>query len=385
MKRIVRWSFKTLVILVLLGVPTALVMVIAMRPKKTVPYVPPSRANVEVVTVRRDTLDDVVVLPMCAETVEEGFVRVSAETSGAVTWLGPKEGEAVKAGDVILRIDTERLEAELASAQAGYVEAKQKHDRIRQLYEGAHISKDQLDTARAAFDRAAAAVQLAEVNVRKATVTSPIAGTVDRRYAALGEYVTPGMRLFDVVNVARLYAVVDVPERDRQYVEPGQMMTLTFENVVTRNPGNPLVVSEARVRSVSDMGSSATRTYRAKVEFDNADGRVKPGMLGTARICRCAWPDVIVVHRDFIVSSEGEKLVYVAADGKALARRVELGFTDGERFAVRSGLVGGERIIREPRQLTPGQPVRIRSIDGALAPEESDAAPEASMKGTAQP
>ncbi len=195
MKRALRWILKGLVILVMLSVPTCLALVVALRPARQAPYVPPKRVNVEVTTVRRETLDDVVSLPAVVEAKEDGFVRVSAEIPGVVTRIGRKEGEKVAAGEAVVRIDTERLEAELATVKASWVEAKQKYDRVKQLSEGGHISKDQLDTARAALDRAAAAVQMAEVTLKKGVVPSPIAGTVDRRYVGEGEYVTPGMRL----------------------------------------------------------------------------------------------------------------------------------------------------------------------------------------------
>ena len=237
MKRAFRWTLKTLIILAMLSVPAGLAMSIALRPAKQAAYVPPKRVNVEVSTVRRQTLDDVVSLPMAAEAKEDGFVRVSAEIAGAVRWIGRKEGDTVTAGEAVVRINTEHLEPELATANASWVQAKQQHDRVNQLSAGGHISKEELDTARAALDRAAAGVQMVEMTVKKGVVASPIGGTVDRRYVNQGEYVTPGARLFDVVNVGRLYAVVNVPERDRQFVAPGMTMALTFENVTSPKIG----------------------------------------------------------------------------------------------------------------------------------------------------
>ncbi len=80
MKRVVRWLLKTAVILVLIGIPTTLVVVLVTRPPKKTPYVAPKRANVEVVTVRRDTLDDVVV-PACSakssRDTASGYVSMS--------------------------------------------------------------------------------------------------------------------------------------------------------------------------------------------------------------------------------------------------------------------------------------------------------------------
>lgn len=355
----------TLVIVVgLLAMPVGLVALLRARGERRRPYVPPRRANVDVVTVRRQDIDDLVVLPVVAECPEGHNVTVAAEIAGKVEWVGPRDGDSVKQGEVIVRIDTDALKAELDEEKASYTEGKLKYERINSLYEGTHASEDQLETARAAFERVAAQVTQAEVALEKGTVKSPIAGRVDRRYVDAGEYLLPGQRIANIVNIEKLYAVVEIPEADRQYLGRDMRVLLRFEKVRAVNPGTPYLVPNAVVRSVSDVGDPLTRTYRTQIEFDNRLGVIKPGMIGTVTFRRRKVENQVVVPKDFIVSSENERLVYVVADDRAIARPVVLGLTDGERFRVLKGLEPGELIVRDPRQLTPGDLIEVQSIDG---------------------
>jgi len=185
-----------------------------------------------------------------------------------------------------------------------------------------------------------------------------------------------------VVNIDRLYAVVHVPEADRQHVSPGMTVQVTFTRV-TGEKGAPFVDAKAVVRSVSEVGDVMTRTYRAQIAFDNTAHKVKPGMIGTVAILRRALVDVVCVPKDVVIANENEKLVYVVTDGRAVARRLALMVvTDGKRLVVEKGLEAGERVIRDPRYLRAGEPVRVQSIDGKKV---KDASADATGAGEAGP
>ncbi|HUW59164.1 MAG TPA: efflux RND transporter periplasmic adaptor subunit [Planctomycetota bacterium] len=396
MKRMVRIGIKLAIMFVLIGAPVGLVMTMKLRPVTRQPYVAPRRTDVEVSTVRTDVLKDLVVLPVVAACPEDRFVKLAAEMSGKVVRVHKRDGDSVEKGETIIQIDTEMLEAQLNEAVAAVEEAKaaveeakatiteaqKQHERALELFQkrfGSEENRDaaraQLDRARAGLTRAEAAEVRAKAGVTVATVArergnvrSAIRGTVNRRYVDEGGFVAVGQVVAEVVDVSRLYAVVDIPERDRQHVDVGAQVALTFRNVRTGNPGGAYVEQEARVRSVSDIGDQTTRTYRTQIEFDNPRGLIKPGMLGTVQLQRGESPEKVVVPKDYIVPSEGETLIYVAAGDQAVARRVLLGLTDGRRFVVEAGLQPGELIIRGARGLASGELIRIRRIDGKDVP-----------------
>jgi RND family efflux transporter MFP subunit len=361
----VRGAVKFAITVVLLAIPTTIVVVLASRDEKPKETMPPTPANVEVITVRRGDFADMTRLPVVAETPEGGMVKLGSEAEGRVVWVGKRDGEAIREGEAILKVDKETLDALLAEARASFDEAKIKYERVKKLFASNHISQDQLDTARAAYERLGAMVKVAEVAVSKATLRSPIDGIVDRRYVEVGEYLQRGALVADIVNTERLYAVVEIPERDRQFVAAGMPVhRLEFDRIRTANPGGPFTPKGAVVQSVSQIGDERTRTYRTQIAFDNSEGLVKPGMIGTVLIQRPVVQNQVIIPIDFIVSSENDRMVYVASDGEVEARPIQLGLTDGRRCVILSGVSEGERIIRGPGRLRPGEPIRVVSVDG---------------------
>ena len=355
---------QMLVVAVILSVPVAVLALVLGRSPEESPEVQPSRANVEVITAKRGTMVVSVELPMVADCVEDCNVTLGAEVPGRVVWVGKNEGDKVTKGEAIIKVDTEALKAQLKEVEAGRKEALLRYNRVKNLFEGKHSSQEVLEGARAGLDRLVAQSEQISVTMRQATVRSPLDGKIEKRYVAFGKYVKIGESVADVVNIDRLYAVVDIPERYRERAMPGLKVSVRFDNARSRNPGTPFVYEGAVVRSVSEVADSLTRTFRAQVEFDNNGYRVKPGMLGTVRFESSPITGFVLVPRDFIVPKENDKLVYVVEDGKVVARTVSLGYFDGEKYVVHSGVAEGDLLIRNPRAVSPGELATVRSIDG---------------------
>jgi membrane fusion protein (multidrug efflux system) len=282
---------------------------------------------------------------------------------GTVAWVGKKEGEKVAKDEPVIKLDTAIFQSQYDLANAKYKLSKLSLDRTKQLYESKNASKDQLDRAQAEYDANAAALENAAIMIKKCVIASPIDGMLERCTVSVGEYVGTGQQVGDVVRTDKLYAVVQVPEQDRQYVQPGMQTGLRFSNVKTHNPGGPFETLGV-VRSVGDVGQDISRTYRTKVEFDNPGNLVKPGMVGTAVILRGQLDNVVFVEKDRIVSSEGTQLVYIARDGVACPRQVQLGITNGTLFYVAKGLEAGEQILKDPRGVSGGELIEIQTVDG---------------------
>ena len=227
-----------------------------------------------------------------------------------------------------------------------------------------------MEVVQALRDRALAKLEEARIAIKKATVRSPIKGTVDRRYVNVGEFLNRDQLLVDVANIERLYAVVHVPEKDRQFVYPGKEMRLFLDRLKTPNPGEPEEIV-AKVRSISNIGDEQTRTYRAQAEFINPHGHVKPGMIGKAVMARQLVPLAMAINWDWIRPVSGEYVVYVEVAGAAMPRRVRLGITDGHRVEVTDGLIPGERVVTDPRLLTGGDLIRVCEVDGVEIKQES--------------
>jgi len=302
-----------------------------------------SRAiRVRVEEVRPTPLKDILTLP--AETEARHDLRLSAERPGRVEWVGVTEGDKVEEGDVLIKIDLNSLAAALDRAQANYDMAKSTAERRRQLHSNRVLSKEELDQAETELRTAQSDLRTARVEYDQGIVRAPISGTIEAVHADPGEYVKAGDVVMDMVDSETLYINVNVPEMDIRFIRPGDKARVTVD-------AWPDAHWTGTVDFVSRKADAATKTFRVRVVVDNADGRIRPGMIARARFVRRMIPDAVTAPLFAVLDKGGERLVFVVEDGRAVARTVELGVIDDERVQILTGLTPGDRLIIEGQSL----------------------------------
>lgn len=287
-------------------------------------------------------LQDILVLP--AETEAEDDVALSSERAGRVEWVGVTEGDEVTQGQVLVKIDLNSLAAALDRAQANYDLAMTRAERRRQLHKNRVLSKEELDHAETELLKAASDLRTAKVNYEQGIVRAPISGTVERVQVDEGEYVKAGDVVVDIVNSRTLHLEVNVPEMDVRFIQPGDKARVTVD-------AWPDAHWTGVVDFVSRRADASTKTFRVRVVVDNSDGRIRPGMIARARFVRREIEDAVTAPLFAVLDKGGERLVFVAEEGKAVARTVELGVIDGERVQVLMGLAPGDQLIVEGQSL----------------------------------
>lgn len=297
---------------------------------------PGHRVQVRVQRVQPMTLLDVLTLP--GETEPDADVVLSAETEGAVAWVGPEEGQRVARGEVLMRIDVAAKRAKLEQAEVSSRLAELQAGRRERLYRENVLSREELDESRSSLDVARATAAEARAEYSQGEVRAPIAGVVETLDADPGEFVTVGQRLLELVDRDVVRVVVSVPELDVRYIAPGSEADVT----VDAWPGRRW---KGRVDFVSAKADSGTRTFSARVLVDNADGAIRPGMLARASFLRREVENAVAVPLSALQDKGGERLVFVEEGGLARARAVELGVIQGGLVQVLSGLEPGESLI----------------------------------------
>ena len=323
---------------------------------------PDARRNVHVVTLRPRSITEYIRVPCSVNACD--FVTLSAEVAGQIKWAGPDEGDAVKKGQAIVKVDTARFDAAVARARASLKLAESNYRRVKSLTDSNTLSKEALDRAIAEKETAEAALQTAEIDLEKASIESPLSGRVERRYVEAGEYLTPGTRVADIVSITRVEVTFEIPERDISHVATGKEAELAFESLADPATGEPYA-RVLPVTAVADVADATTRTYTARVLMDNGDERLKPGMIGRARLKRLTRSGVLVVPNSAVVSRKGLHTVWVVdGDGNATERKVTFGVTDGVRVEITDGLRAGDRLVVEGRMnCMEGKPVTIVKSD----------------------
>ncbi len=263
--------------------------------------------------------------------------QVVAKTSGVALEVLVEEGQTVRAGQVLVRLDPDRarLQAAQSSAQMRKLEANFK--RAQQLEAQQMVSANDLDQLRYDLENARAVNRLANLELSYANVVAPISGVIASRDIKPGNFVQINSPIFRIVDTARLEATLNVPEREITKLRAGQTVELTVDAL----PGRRFTGTVDRVAPVVDTGSG---TFRVVAGFEG-DGELQAGMFSRLAIRYDQREDALVVPRRALLEDGGEPAVYAVREGKASRVPLELGYSDGGWVEVRKGLAEGEAVV----------------------------------------
>lgn len=307
---------------------------------------------VAVITAAPSVVEDVLILPGQTEAWQD--VLLSAEQSGIVEWIGPREGAKVAKGELVAQIDRAALKAALDRAEAAFALADALYQRRKRLADRNIINQEALDHAETDRSVAEGNLKQARVEYERAFVRSPIRGRVNRLYVDEGEFVNRGEALVDLVNVDRIEIKLNVPEMDVRFFRRGQEARVRVDAL-------PEAAWTGVVDFVAYKAHPATRTFEVKVRVDNPESRIRPGMISRVALVRRTIPDAVMAPLFSLVDKGGERLIFVEEEGVARARTVEIGVITGDRVQILQGLEPGERlIVKGQTEVEEGTKVRIQ-------------------------
>jgi multidrug efflux pump subunit AcrA (membrane-fusion protein) len=307
--------------------------------------------------------------------------------------VGPREGEYVRKGQVLARIDPTDFNlsikgaaAQEASAQAalekamhaarpelleqariGFERAEDEYRRMKMLYDSKSLAPNDFEKYRAAYEhakqeyeqakaggqhedkalakasynQAAAHLEVVRKALSDATLCAPMDGYIAKRSIEPGDTASPGHPVFEIVRMDPLEVNVGVPETDVQLVRIGQQADVT----VPALPGKSL---QGTVRVVNVSADPNTRTYMARIMVANPEHLLRVGMVAEARIRGDRTVSLATLPGDAVVRDpQGATQVYVyyPDQKRVYTKRVEIGATDNKDVEIKSGLEGSELIV----------------------------------------
>jgi len=173
---------------------------------------------------------------------------------------------------------------------------------------------------------------------RTVAVTAPIGGYVTRKNAVQGSYVQPGSELFEIADLSKVWVLADVYEHELGRVSLGQSATVT----VSAYPKTPFTGKIGFIYPALDAG---TRTLRVRIEFDNKDLKLRPGMFGDVVLQLAAESGVVVPLEALVDTGEYQYVFLAKAGGRFEPRRVQAGARAGDKVEILSGLSAGETVV----------------------------------------
>lgn len=273
-----------------------------------------------------------------ANLVAEAEAEVVTKTSGVVLEIRVEEGDQVKAGQVLARLDSERQRLSVAQSEANLRKLENDFKRQQEMIGRKLISQDVFDRSRYDLDTQRAAYDLAKLELSYTEIRAPIDGVVSKRMVKVGNLIQLNQSLFKIDDFDPLEAVINVPEREMRLIAAKQPVQMLVDAL----PDALFTGEVARVSPVVDAG---TGTFRVVAQFRDGSGRLRSGMFGRVRVVYDQRADVLVVPRSALVGDEKDASVYVVEADTAKRRKVKLGYSDGGQVEVVEGVSDGEQVV----------------------------------------
>jgi membrane fusion protein (multidrug efflux system) len=278
---------------------------------------------------------------------------VVAKVGGEVRQIYVEEGDPVKEGQILARLDGDRLRLELAQTEANLRKLERDYKRTLDLSERGLVPKSTAENLKYDLEALRASYDKAKLELSYTEIRAPIPGVVSARNIKVGNTIGPNDPTFTVTDLDPLVAYVHVPEKEFRKIAPGQ----AAEVVVDALGGERFV---GNIERISPTVDPQTGTFKARVEVADQSRRLKPGMFARVNIVYERRAAALQLPRTAILDADGQQSVYIVDDGKAEQRVIRTGLSNAGWIEVLEGLEGDERVVTVGQAgLKTGTPVRI--------------------------
>ena len=337
--------------------------------------------SVRTVTVMRQAMP--VVIDAVGTVESEHSVTVRPQVTGVLQSIMFKEGDRVKQGQVLFRIDprpgqaaVEQARAAVARDQANLVQARAQEARLRPLMEKDYITRVEYDVAatqvkalEATADANRAILDQAQLQLSYSQISAPISGRTGSLTVKSGNLVTAGNAPAPLVVINSTQPIMVNLSLPQRFLDDVRRYWGTSELKVeiSPNPGAP-AVAQGTLVFMDNTVNPTTGTITLKARVANDKEELWPGQFIAARIVLRIEKDAVVIPETAVQPGQDSQFVYVVRDGKAALQQIQIARQIGDIVVIAKGLSGGEQVISDvPSTLTVGASVQVR---GEGAPKE---------------
>ena len=303
-------------------------------------------------------------LELQGNVTTKNLLMIYPEFSGVLTNVYVKEGQKVRKGEVLGKIDDGGLSQQLAQLKIQAELAKTTFERQQRLWDQKIGSEMQYLQAKSNYESQNQAIAQLEQQVAKTIVRAPFSGTIDDIITEQGSVVMPGQtELLRIINLDNMYIVTDVPEKYIANITRNKKVEVEFPVL-----GKKI---DSKVRQVGNFINPANRTFKVEVSVPNKDKSIKPNLTAKLKINDYSNKNALLIPQGIISeNASGEQYVYIVTDkagnDEAVAEKkiITTGLTQGDYIEVIDGLEVGNEIIQEgARSVNDGQKVKIINLD----------------------
>jgi membrane fusion protein (multidrug efflux system) len=291
-------------------------------------------------------------------------VDISSKTSNVVTAVRFRDGERVRAGQVLVQLDDATARADVAATQAAVTESESQYNRSRELLNTQALSKSSFEQLEATLKANRARQQAAQARLQDTVIRAPFSGRVGLRRLSVGTLISPGDVITTLDDTSVIKLDFAVPETSVSLLREGLSVRATA-------PAFPGRTFAGKVASIDSRVDVNTRSVIVRALLANEDGALKAGMFLNVSLARDER-QTLVIPEEALTPEAEKQYVYVVADGKAQRREVRIGGRSPGNVEILAGLNAGERVVVEGTQkVRDGAPVNaIDRVVETLPPED---------------
>jgi len=274
-------------------------------------------------------------------------VTVAADLPGLVSRIEFDSGKKVRAGDVIVRLDTRQEQAQLAAADAQRNLSNLTFERMRGLRAKGITSQSEYDQAAAEQKQAAAKTGETQATIGRKTIRAPFSGVLGLRQVNLGQYLKAGDPIVSLQSLDPIYVNFSVPQQQLGDLRVGGEVHVNAEGIESSDP-------TGTITAINSVVDEATRNIQVQATLANPEGKLRPGMFVEAQVVLGASTPVVALPTSAISYAPYGNSVFLVGDMKdpkgqtyrgVRQQFVKLGSSRGDQVAVVSGVKPGEEVV----------------------------------------
>ena len=307
---------------------------------------------VKTVTLKKGDLRVTVSATTTSIIKSENEVTLSAQRIGRIVYLPVDEGDFVKEGQIVLRLDLTEEEVKIQNRidelKATFIDAERNLKRLKGLFNDGIISQQDLDAAQKIYDIAKtnydSAIKELSTLQGYSIIKAPFNGIIAKKHVEKGELVIVGAPLLEIIDPERLYVSATIDEVDVARLRLNQAVNITLDAYQGKSFNGVIYKISPIVAGLKQE----TRTFEVRVRFERNKPLLKAGMSADIEVLTDIAANVISIPTQAIMEREGKKRVYIIRDSRALLGEIEIGLSNWSFTEIKKGLEEGDMIITEP-------------------------------------
>lgn len=291
------------------------------------------------------------------EVDAKNYAMISPEMNGRIERFYVDEGARVKAGELLLALNTDAIDNQIKGTKSSLELATKTYNKLDTLYKQNIGSEIDYLSAKNNKESLEAQLESLQAQKRMSQIRAPFNGVVDKIFLKEGEIASPAIPVIEFVNLKKLSITADVSESYIGVIEPGQMVELSFGSL-------PDLKIKAPVSRVSKVIHSASRTFEIEMEIENPGEKIKPNIVSTIKINDFSSDKAFVVPSLAIRKDITGRYVYTVEkkDNEDIVQKkyVTTGLSYEENTLITKGLQDGDRVVVKGYHLvSAGVPVKV--------------------------